>query len=119
WQAQPVFATQSEKLRAWQRPGRLSHEPRLLAQLLRSAGQGAMPPVWDRLQELRCPVLLMAGEHDERYVEAAHVMASRIAQARVRVVPGAGHAPQLEQPDLVAELVDEYLGDGGVVDREP
>src|SRR3954470_13400104 len=118
WEAQPVFASQPAELRARQRPGRLSHEPRKLAQLLRSAGQGAMPPVWDRLHELRCPVLLIAGERDERYVAAAHRMATYIPHAHVRIVPGAGHAPQLEQPLLVAELLDEHLGDHGLVDRE-
>jgi pimeloyl-ACP methyl ester carboxylesterase len=85
---------------------------------LRSAGQGATPPVWDRLHELRCPVLLVAGELDGPYAEAAQRMAGLIPDARVRIVPGAGHAPQLERPELVAELLDEYLGDGGVVDRE-
>ncbi len=118
WERQPVFSTQSSELRAQQRAGRLTHDPHKLAQLLRSAGQGALEPVWDRLPELRCPVLLMAGELDRTYVEAAERMAERIPDARVHIVPGAGHAPQLEQPRLVAELLDEYLGDGGLVDRE-
>ena len=118
WERQPIFATQSDELRARQRAGRLGHDPRRLAQLLRSAGQGATPPVWDRLHELRCPVLLIAGERDERYVEAAHRMAALISDARVAIVPGAGHAPQLEQPGLVVELLDEHLADSGVVDRE-
>ncbi|MEA2441470.1 MAG: 2-succinyl-6-hydroxy-2,4-cyclohexadiene-carboxylate synthase [Thermoleophilaceae bacterium] len=118
WEAQPVFANQSQELRERQRPGRLSHDPRLLAKLLRSAGQGAMQPVWDRLPTLRCPVLLIAGEQDQSYATAAHRMAERISEARVRIVPGAGHAPQLEQPELVAQLLDEYLRDRAVVDRE-
>src|SRR4051794_19273698 len=52
WERQPVFATQPPELREWQRPGRLSHDPRLLARLLRSAGQGASEPVWERLHTL-------------------------------------------------------------------
>jgi 2-succinyl-6-hydroxy-2,4-cyclohexadiene-1-carboxylate synthase len=119
WEAQPVFVSQSQELRERQRPGRLSHDPRLLATLLRSAGQGAVPPVCDRLHELHCPVLLVAGQLDQHYAEAAHRMAERLPDARVRIVPGAGHAPQLEQPELVAELLDEHLGDRAVVDREP
>jgi 2-succinyl-6-hydroxy-2,4-cyclohexadiene-1-carboxylate synthase len=118
WERQPVFESQSPELRARQRPGRLRHHPRELAKLLRSAGQGATPPVWDRLHELRCPVLLIAGERDERYIDAAHRMASLVAEARVAIVPAAGHAPQLEQPQLVAELLDEHFADRLVVDRE-
>jgi 2-succinyl-6-hydroxy-2,4-cyclohexadiene-1-carboxylate synthase len=119
WERQPVFATQSDELRARQRADRLAHDPRQLALLLRSAGQAATPPVWDRLHELRLPVLLVAGELDERYVEAAYRMAALMGDARVAIVPGAGHAPQLEQPGLVAELLDEHLADRVVVDREP
>jgi 2-succinyl-6-hydroxy-2,4-cyclohexadiene-1-carboxylate synthase len=119
WESQPVFAGQPAEVRVRQRPGRLSHDPVLLARLLRSAGQGATPAVWDRLHELRCPILLVAGERDETYVDAAHRMASLIPHARVRVVAGAGHAPQLEQPLVVAELLDEHLADCGLVEREP
>jgi 2-succinyl-6-hydroxy-2,4-cyclohexadiene-1-carboxylate synthase len=122
WESQPVFASQSDGLRAWQRPGRLSHDPRLLAQLLRSAGQGALDPVWAQLRTVSCPVLLTAGENDRRYGSAARKMADRMQNARVRLIPGAGHAPQLEQPrataELLLEFLDEHLGDGGVVDRE-
>lgn len=122
WEAEPVFATQSAELRESQRPGRLSHDPENLARLLRSAGQGASPPVWDRLGELRCPVLLTAGEHDRRYATAARRMAERIPNARVTLVPGAGHAPQLEAPAefvaLLDEFLDEHLGDRALVDRD-
>lgn len=122
WEGQAVFDSQTPELRARQRTGRLSHDPRLLAQLLRSAGQGALEPVWDRLGELRCPVLLTAGEQDRRYASSARRMAENIGAARVRLVPDAGHAPQLEAPaefgSLLAEFLDEHLGDRGVIDRE-
>ena len=122
WEAEPVFATQSAELRERQRPGRLSHDPEKLARLLRSAGQGATRPVWDRLGDLRCPVLLTAGEQDRRYATTARRMAERIPRARVKLVPGAGHAPQLEAPAgfvaLLGEFLDEHLGDGALVDRD-
>ena len=40
WERQPLFADQSEALVEEQRPGRLSHDPRSLALLLRTAGPG-------------------------------------------------------------------------------
>jgi 2-succinyl-6-hydroxy-2,4-cyclohexadiene-1-carboxylate synthase len=122
WEREPVFATQPLELREWQRPGRLSHDPRLLAQLLRSAGQGALEPVWGRLGALPCPVLLTAGEQDRRYASAVQRMAERLPRARVKLVADAGHAPQLEAPAefaaLLSEFLDEHLGDGRVVDGE-
>ena len=109
WEANPVFATQSDELRERQRPGRLSHDPERLAELLRSAGQGASPPVWGCLGDLKCPVLLTAGEQDRRYATAARRMAEQIPDARVKLIAGAGHAPQLEAPAEFAALVREFL----------
>ncbi len=109
WEVQPVFATQSEEVVAAQRAGRLSHDPADLARLLRGAGQGAMPPVWDRLPELSAPVLCLAGALDETYVAAGERMASLLARGTLRTIPGAGHAPQLEDPDAVAAALREFL----------
>jgi len=57
---------------------------------------------------LRMPVLLIAGELDTKYVDIAHRMAARIADARVEIVPGAGHACHLEQPEHVAHLLASF-----------
>jgi pimeloyl-ACP methyl ester carboxylesterase len=109
-----VFATQPPGLVAAQRPGRLAHDPLELARLLRSAGQGACEPVWSRLHELACPLVALAGEHDERYAGAARRMAQLAPDGRARLIAGAGHAPQLEAPGATAEalleLLDEHLG---------
>jgi 2-succinyl-6-hydroxy-2,4-cyclohexadiene-1-carboxylate synthase len=111
WEATPALAGQSAELVARQRPGRLSHEPRDLASLLRSAGQGAMEPVWDRLRELPMPVLALAGERDRGYVRAAVRIASLVPRGAAHAIPRAGHAAHLEQPHLVADLIRSALPD--------
>jgi 2-succinyl-6-hydroxy-2,4-cyclohexadiene-1-carboxylate synthase len=111
WEAQPVFATQSADVVEAQREGRLSHDPAGLARLLREYGPGAMPPVWERLPELESPVLLLAGALDGKYVEAGGRMASLLPAAALRAVDGAGHAPQVEEPDAVAAALREFLGE--------
>ena len=120
WECLPIFAGQSEELVERQRPGRLSHDPRELAQLMRSAGQGALPPLFDDLPQLRIPLLALAGARDERYVEAGRRIAWLAPRARTATVAGAGHAAHLERPDAVARLVleflDEHLGEDVVVD---
>jgi pimeloyl-ACP methyl ester carboxylesterase len=114
WEAQPVFASQPPELVAAQRPGRLSHDPRKLAQLLRSAGQGIFDPVWDELEGIDCPVLALAGELDTKYADAAYRIAERVKHGQARLVAGAGHAPQLERPaefaELLLDFLDEHLG---------
>jgi 2-succinyl-6-hydroxy-2,4-cyclohexadiene-1-carboxylate synthase len=63
--------------------------------------------VWHRLSELRMPVVLIAGERDQKYVTIAERMAERIPNAQVVTVPGAGHAVHLEAPDLIAGVIAE------------
>ena len=120
WESLPVFAGQPSDLVEAQRPGRLSHDPRLLATLLRSAGQGVLPGIWDELRRLPTPVLALAGERDERYMAAARRIALLAPNGDALPVMGAGHAAHLERPDTVASLVleflDQHLGQGGVVD---
>ena len=119
WERLPIFATQSPELREALRPGRLSHDPVELPSLLRTAGQGAMPPVWERLPELTCPALLVAGEADDAYVAAAHRMADLLPRGRARLVPGAGHAPHLEDPDAFSRLLLDFLDELPPAPRGP
>ena len=122
WERLPVFATQSPELVEAQRPGRLSHDPKQLAQQLRATGQGVFEPVWHRLADLPIPVLAIAGELDDRYAIIARRMAEALPNGRAAIVAGAGHAPQLEQPDtvtgLLLEFLDEHFGEGVVGDGD-
>jgi pimeloyl-ACP methyl ester carboxylesterase len=65
-------------------------------------------------------VLAVAGERDERYVQAARRIALLAPRGDARPVLGAGHAAHLERPTAVAELLleflDEHLGERVVVD---
>lgn len=115
WERQPLFADQSEALVEAQRPGRLSQDPRALATLLRTAGQGALEPVWQRLHTLALPFLAVAGTGDVRYAQAAERMARAAPHGRVAIVEDAGHAAHLQRPravaDLLVEFLDEHLGE--------
>jgi len=80
-----------------------------LATSLRLAGTGAMPSMWDRLRRFPRPVLAVVGEHDARYVGIADRMSEVLPSAEVMIVPDAGHAPHLEQPDAVLAAVSVFL----------
>ncbi|MEX2252858.1 MAG: alpha/beta fold hydrolase [Thermoleophilaceae bacterium] len=110
WERQPLFADQSEALIAQQRPGRLDQDPAGLASLLRTAGQGTLESVWRELHGLSLPVLTIAGARDERYSAAAERIAADVPDGRAATVPDAGHAPQLQQPEAVADLIAGFLG---------
>jgi 2-succinyl-6-hydroxy-2,4-cyclohexadiene-1-carboxylate synthase len=110
WERQPLFADQSDALVEAQRPGRLSQDPRSLALLLRTAGQGTLEPVWHELRSLELPLLAIAGARDDGYSRAAKRIASTAPNGRAAIVENAGHAPHLQRPDEVADLVTEFLG---------
>jgi 2-succinyl-6-hydroxy-2,4-cyclohexadiene-1-carboxylate synthase len=109
WERNPVFASQPSALVESQRSGRLAHEPAALARLLRSAGQGALEPIWDRLGSLPMPVLALAGENDSTYEVAARRIASLVPRGRSGVIAGAGHAAHLEAPDAVRDAICSFV----------
>jgi 3-oxoadipate enol-lactonase len=62
-----------------------------------------------RLPGVTCPTLVVVGEHDEETpLEYAEVIAALVPQARLEVVPGAGHLANLEQPERVNEIVRTF-----------
>jgi 2-succinyl-6-hydroxy-2,4-cyclohexadiene-1-carboxylate synthase len=109
WERQPLFADQSDALVERQRAGRLSHDPRGLATLLRTAGQGTLNPVWYELGRLEVPWLAVTGARDERHTRAARRIAREAPRARAEVVPDAGHAAHLQQREVVADLIMRFL----------
>ena len=64
----------------------------------------------DQLSKLSLPTLIVCGSDDQmtplRYSEYLH---EHIARARLEVVPNAGHMVMLEQPDIVSNLLADFL----------
>lgn len=102
WGKLPLWDGQSERTRAAAYADRLRNTPHGLAQALRGLGTGAMDPLWDRLPDLKTPVLLVTGERDAKFHAIAQQMLERLPNAQHVTIPGTGHAPQLEDPDAVA-----------------
>ena len=63
-----------------------------------------------RIHRITAPTLLLWGEHDRLVPRAyAKEFAGRLKDTRLEVVPGAGHAPHLEQPEATARAVQAFL----------
>ncbi len=68
------------------------------------------PPFDDLLAGLTCPTLVMTGENDAWAPPSQHeTIASKIANAKLVIVPGAGHMIQLEAPDAVNAAIGDWL----------
>lgn len=116
WERLPLFSSQAVlpvAIRNRERAQRLANNPHGLATSLRSIGTGMMAPLHDRLGEIQIPVFLIAGELDEKYCRLGRDMAGALPTARLVVVPDAGHAVHLEQPDTFRRLVLEFLESEG------
>ncbi len=61
--------------------------------------------VLDGLPRIEAPTLVIVGADDAPFLAAADYMSAKIARARKVVIPAAGHAPNVSQPELFnAEL---------------
>jgi pimeloyl-ACP methyl ester carboxylesterase len=59
--------------------------------------------LWRYWDAIRCPVLLLRGEHSDLLLETtAEEMARRGPRAELVEIPGCGHAPALLDPDQIA-----------------
>ena len=107
WLANPLFAglTEATALRA----DRLRNTSAGLAASLRATGTGTQTPLWDRLDEIECPVLLLVGEHDAKFTDLGRRLVEGLPCAELVVVPGAGHSVHLEQPDATVDAIAAWL----------
>jgi pimeloyl-ACP methyl ester carboxylesterase len=82
------------------------------------SARGVLPQqsaaVLDSLSAIAVPVLVIVGEDDAQFRASADYMAAKIPDARLVVVPDAGHSINVEQPeafnDAVITFLDERLG---------
>jgi 2-succinyl-6-hydroxy-2,4-cyclohexadiene-1-carboxylate synthase len=53
-------------------------------------------------------VLLIAGEIDTKFTAIAIKMARMLPRSQLHIIPAAGHAVHLEQPELFTSLVGDF-----------
>jgi len=109
WLRGPMFARLSSSEDA-ERAERLRNSASGLASSLRLCGTGTQVPLWDRLEQVPCPLLALAGTDDVRFAAHAQRLASTAPRAVASLVPGGGHAVHLAQPHQTWRIVHHWLG---------
>jgi len=112
WQDIPLFASQKnlpESIRKNIYAERISQSPTGLAQSLRGMGTGNQSSWWDSLVHLTCPVLLIVGALDEKFVTINKLIQSKVMHAKLEVVLNAGHAVHIEQAEIFGKLIEEFI----------
>jgi 2-succinyl-6-hydroxy-2,4-cyclohexadiene-1-carboxylate synthase len=107
WLANPLFAGLTDDTAL--RDDRLRNTSAGLAASLRATGTGTQIPLWDRLGEIECPVLVLVGEHDAKFTDLGRRLVDGLPRAELVVVPGAGHSVQLEQPEATVDAIAAWL----------
>lgn len=84
----------------------LAHEVKNLGKRL----PNTPTPAFDRLGELRIPVLIIAGVHDTPYIlAAADYMVEKIPSAQKVFIEDAAHLPNMDHPEKFEEIVTKFL----------
>ena len=94
---------------------KLAYEMNRLALAHESKGLGKrLPnsefPAFDRLADLRIPVLIIVGAHDTPYIlAAADYMVEKILSVRKVKIEDAAHLPNMDRPQEFASTVKDFL----------
>ena len=63
-----------------------------------------------QLGQVKVPVLVLVGEHDEATPPPmSHELAAGLPNARLKIIPGCAHVPQLQSPGLFLDAIDDFL----------
>lgn len=108
WLSNPLF--EHLPAEASQREDRLRNSAEGLAGSLRTCGTGSQDSLWNRLAELRMPVLLVAGALDTKFADLAREVAPLVGGLATTVLlDGAGHAAHLEKPQAFIAALRGWL----------
>ena len=64
----------------------------------------------DSLRGLPMPTLVMVGDQDRPFLSSSTALAEAIPDARLVVIPDAGHSPQAEHPGAWYDALSSFLG---------
>ena len=85
---------------------------------LANAARGMLTQVDDRiiqsLPAINVPALILVGENDKQFLGATDYMALKIAGAVKEIIPDAGHAANINQPELFNRAVLNFIAGIGL-----
>ena len=85
-----------------------ANNPIELAKSLRNMGTGNQPSLWEKLAQNQIPLLLLAGEYDDKFTTINTEMANLCLTASLQIVPKAGHNIHFENIDEFIAVVRQF-----------
>lgn len=111
WLAQPLFQEIIDKGQNFINTEifrRLPLQKTGLACSLKYFSSGVMPSVWQQLDKIEVPTLVLAGSKDQKYLALALQLAAFIPKATSKILP-TGHAPLVESANLFWKEITDFL----------
>jgi pimeloyl-ACP methyl ester carboxylesterase len=121
-EAQGMEAVFEEQLRANPMAEQLRAQPVLLevwrqqflmtsreAYLYCAYAIGSTPSWRERLDQIKVPTLVVCGENDEPFLDAARQLHEGISGSEMAIIPGAAHTPQIEKPAEFNHVLTGFL----------
>lgn len=112
WENIPLFHTQRklpECIRQKVRSERLAQSEEGLIQSLRYMGTGSQPSWWGQLNKITCPVLLIVGALDQKFVTINQQMQKEFQHATLKIVNDAGHTIHLEKFATFKKILTRFI----------
>jgi 3-oxoadipate enol-lactonase len=103
----PEFQTQHPDLMQGRRAAFLRTDPEVFCAACDALAELDLRP---ELAQVKVPVLVLVGEHDEATPPPmSHELAAGLPNARLKILAGCAHVPQLQAPDLFLEGIADFL----------
>jgi len=103
----PEFQAQHPDLMRDRREAFLRTDPEVIQAACAALAELDLRP---ELGQVKIPVLVLVGEHDEATPPPmSHELAAGLPQARLRIIPGCAHVPQLQSPELFLDAIGDFL----------
>ncbi len=112
WERLPLWDSQkqlADAVRDDLHNQRLSNDAQGLANSLRGTGTGVQPSLWERLPTVKLPVKLIVGELDKKFLSINQEMQRLIPNARLSIIPQAGHTTHVENPHMFIDVIQAFL----------
>jgi 3-oxoadipate enol-lactonase len=103
----PEFQEQHPDLMRDRREAFLKTDPEVLQAACAALAELDLRP---QLGEVKIPVLVLVGEHDEATPPPmSHELAAGLPQARLKIISGCAHVPQLQSPEVFLDAIGDFL----------
>ena len=103
----PQFQAQHPDLMRDRREAFLRTDPEVFRAACAALAELDLRP---QLGQVKVPVLVLVGEHDEATPPPmSHELAAGLPQARLKIISGCAHVPQLQSPGMFLDAIGDFL----------